>query len=165
MVNLTGLPLVLLLLMSGCATLDSRDAPEVRVVGLSALPSEGLELRFALKLRVQNPNESALSYDGLSVKLDLDGRGMASGVSNESGEIERFSDKVLSVPISISAFTALREFVAHAKNPQTGAEGVIQPIAFSLSGKLGAGAGKSGPVRFRDSGEIDFFEKEDDGMD
>ena len=47
--------LLLLALLSSCATLQEGDPPNVRVVGLEPLTSEGLELRFALKLRVQKP--------------------------------------------------------------------------------------------------------------
>jgi len=106
-----------LALSSGCASLAlNDDSPNVRVVGIEALPREGLEARFALKLRVQNPNESALSYDGLSVNLDIAGRGLASGVSNETGEIPRFSETVLTVPVSISAFSVFRQVLALADN-------------------------------------------------
>jgi len=93
----------LITLLNGCATLSGADAPNVQVVGLEPLPSEGLEIRFALKLRVQNPNESPLSYSGMSVSLDIDGRGLASGVSSDSGQIPRFSDEVLTIP-SLNAF-------------------------------------------------------------
>ncbi|MDB4224892.1 LEA type 2 family protein, partial [Granulosicoccus sp.] len=149
--------LLLLIVLSGCATLSGRDAPSVSVVGLNVLPSEGLELRFALKLRVQNPNETPLAYDGLSVKLDLDGRGVASGVSNESGEIQRFSDKVLTVPVSISAFAAIRQLLARAKDSQADGNALTQAIEYSLRGKLGAVSGGSGATRFSDKGALDFF--------
>lgn len=155
-----SLLLSVLFLLNGCATMAGGDAPSVRIVGLNALPSEGLELRFALKLRVQNPNENALAYDGLSVKLDLDGRGVASGVSNETGEIPRFSDKVLTVPVSISAFAALRQFLSGVKASQN--EGFNQSIVYSLKGKLGAAAGSSGATRFSDSGEMDLFSTRQD---
>jgi len=105
--------------LSGCATLSGSDAPNVRVVGMEPLPSEGLEVRFALKLRVQNPNESALMYDGMSVNLDLDGRGLASGVSDSAGEIPRFGEALLTVPVSISAFSAIRQLLARAGNSQS----------------------------------------------
>jgi len=97
------LTLLLIQHLGGCATLSGGDSPNVSIVGLEPLPSEGLEVRFELSLRVQNPNESALAYDGISVKLDLDDRGVASGVSDTAGEISRFSDAVLTVPVSISA--------------------------------------------------------------
>jgi len=148
--------LVLSAILSGCATLSGSDAPNVRVVGLEPLTSEGLEVRFALKLRVQNPNESALAYDGLSVKLNLDGRGLASGVSNEAGEIPRFSDAVLTVPVSISAFSVFRQILARAEDSQNAGGGIGQPIVYTLDGKLGAPKGSLRATRFRDKGELDL---------
>jgi len=158
MMNRYFLPFVSLLiaLLSGCATLSGGDGPNVRVVGMEALPSEGLEVRFELKLRVQNPNETPLIYDGMSVRLDLDGRGLASGVSNISGEIPRFSDAVLTVPVSISAFSVVRQLLARAD--AMGEEGATnQPIAYSLKGKLGAPEGSFGAVRFSDTGDLNIF--------
>ncbi len=153
---------LLFALLSGCATLSGGDAPNVRVVGLEPLPSEGLEVRFALKLRVQNPNENALQYDGMSVSLDLDGRGLASGVSNTSGEIPRFSDAVLTVPVSISAFSAFRQLWARAGDMQGNGSALGQPIVYSLKGKLGASKGGSGVTRFSDRGELNLFASEDE---
>jgi len=127
------------------------------VVGLEPLPSEGLEVRFALKLRVQNPNESTLAYDGLSVSLDLDGRGLASGVSNAAGEIPRFSDAVLTIPVSISAFSAFRQLLALAKDSNGTLGANSQPISYSLKGKFGTSAGGLGSIRFSDKGELDLF--------
>lgn len=156
-------PLILpiILSLSACTTLSTEnfteDVPSVRVVGLSALPSDGLELRFALKLRVQNPNEDALAFDGLSVSLDLDERGVASGVSNEAGKIERFSETVLSVPVSISAFAALRELLARANDsPEDNGE-QSNLIRYSLKGKLGAAGSSIRATRFSDSGEFSLF--------
>ncbi len=156
------LAIILLSVISGCATLSGRDAPTVRVAGLSVLPSEGLELRLALKLRVQNPNEIPLAYSGLSVKLDLDGRGIASGVSNESGEIARFSDQVLTVPVSISAFAAFRQLLAGVREGRADSFTQGKAISYSLSGKLGAGAGQTGATRFSDTGSLDLFSNEQD---
>ena len=153
---------LLFALLSGCATLSGGDAPNVRVVGLEPLPSEGLEVRFALKLRVQNPNENALQYDGMSVSLDLDGRGLASGVSSASGEIPRFSEAVLTVPVSISAFSAFRQLWARAGDVQGKGSALGQPIVYSLEGKLGASKGGSGVTRFSDKGELNMFAAEDE---
>ena len=114
-------------------------------------------MRFALKLRVQNPNEAALLYDGLSVNLDLDGRGLASGVSNVTGEIPRFSDTVLTVPVSVSAFSILRQILARAGNGQNIDKSLTKPIEYSLRGKLGSVEGGSGVARFSDKGALDLF--------
>jgi len=147
----------LLASVAGCATLPSKDAPSVRVVGLEPLPSEGLEVRFSLKLRVQNPNESALKYDGLSVNLDLDGKGLASGVTDASGEIARFSDVVLTVPVSISTFGVIRQLWARAGNSQSANGAFNQPIVYKLNGKLGSPEGDLGAIRFSNKGELDLF--------
>ncbi len=153
--------LVVTALISGCATLSGNaDGPSVRVIGIDPLPSEGLEARFALKLRVQNPNESALSYDGLSVSLDLDGKGLASGVSDITGEIPRFSEEVLTVPVSISAFSVFRQLLALAEDAKGAGNALNRPIAYKLRGKLGAGKGTFGATRFTDSGVLDFLASE-----
>ena len=149
--------LVFMATLGGCATLSGNDAPLVRVVGLDPLPSEGLEVRFALKLRVQNPNESALQYDGMFVSLDLDGQGLASGGSDVSGEIPRFSDAVLTVPVSISAFSAFRQLWARAGDMQSEKGAFGQAVEYSLEGKLGAGKGATGVIRFSDKGELNLF--------
>jgi len=122
--------------------------------------SEGLEVRFTLKLRVQNPNETALAYDGMSVRLDLDGRGLASGVSNAAGEIARFSDEVLAIPVSISAFSVVRQLWALRRGTQAEDNVLTKPIAYRLTGKLGAPAGGFRSTRFSDSGELDLFSSE-----
>ena len=67
--NLYRLPLVALVLLSalaagGCATLSDSDPLEVTVAGIEPLQGEGMELRMNVKLRVQNPNDAPLDYDG-----------------------------------------------------------------------------------------------------
>jgi len=148
------------ILLSGCATLSGIDAPNVRVVGLEPLPSEEFEVRFALKLRVQNPNESPLEYDGLSVSLDLDGQGLASGVSKASGKIPRFGDEVLTVPISISALRVVRQLFSRATQARSKESTIRKPIVYKLNGKLGAPEGSFRTTRFSDSGELDLFSSE-----
>ena len=144
--------------LNGCATFPgSADSPAVRVVGLEPLPSEGLEVRFELKLRVQNPNDITLAYDGLSVSLDIAGRGLASGVSNVTGEIPRFSEELLSLPVSISAFSFIRQLWVFAQDGTDDDAFTRDPIAYKLTGKLGAPEGKLRAVRFSDSGELDLF--------
>jgi len=123
------------------------------IVALLLLSS--LEVRFALKLRVQNPNESSLSYDGLSVKLNLDGKGLASGVSNETGQIARFSDTVITIPVSISAFSVVRQLLSLAKDSKNADKVLNKPISYSLTGKLGAPEGSFRAIRFSDKGELD----------
>lgn len=72
------------LLLPGCATLGLRLEPpqillqQVRVVSMGVFSQE-----FALKVRVQNPNDLALPVSGLRYTLEIDGREIGSGVSPE----------------------------------------------------------------------------------
>ena len=53
--------LLLLLLfipgLIGCSTFPSRDPLNIDVAGIEPLPGEGLEMRMAVKIRIQNPND------------------------------------------------------------------------------------------------------------
>src|SRR5690606_23623687 len=93
----------LLLALAGCASLGLRDPVAVNGVGLEPLPGEGREGRFLLKLRVQNPNETAIEFDGVYVELELRGSRLATGVSDERGSVPRFGEKVIALPVSVSA--------------------------------------------------------------
>src|SRR5690606_39998340 len=90
----------LLLALAGCAGFGLRDPVSVNVVGLEPMQGEGMESRFALTLRVQNPNATPLEYDGVFVALDLRGSRLASGVSDERGVVPRYGEAVVTLPAS-----------------------------------------------------------------
>jgi len=98
-------------LLAACAALGLREPVQVSVIGIESLPGEDLELRMAVKLRVQNPNDVAIDFDGISLTLDLRGARFASGVSAERGHVPRFGEAVISVPVSVSAFALARQIV------------------------------------------------------
>ena len=93
-----GLLLACAVLTGGCASLAHRDPLNVTVAGIESLPGEGMELRLLVKLRVQNPNDAPVEYDGVAVDLDVQGRSFASGVSAETGVVPGFGEAVVSVP-------------------------------------------------------------------
>ena len=131
---------------SGCAMMPGVEPPRVNVVGLEKLPGEGMELRFGVKLRVQNPNASAIEYDGLSVELDLNGRALASGVSADKGTVPRFGETVITVPVSVSAVAAMRQLLAFA-------DGTARAeLPYAVRGRLGGGV--FGSVRFASEGSL-----------
>ena len=131
--------------LAGCATIGA-DALRVNVVGVEPLQGEGMELRFAVKLRVQNPNDASVDFDGVAVDLELNGRSLATGVSDARGSVPRFGETVIVVPVSISAFAALRQVLAFTDGTKR------DEIPYVVSGKL-AGAG-FGSVRFSQSGTM-----------
>ncbi len=137
---------LLLLGLSGCALLPNRDPLDINVVGIEPLPSQGMELRFTLKLRVQNPNETPVDYNGVALNLEVNGQPLASGVSDQRGSIPRFSEALISVPVSVSAFSVLRQTLG-LDLTQT-----LDKLPYVLRGKLASGA--FGTMRFVDSGQL-----------
>lgn len=146
--NATRLLLVLcaLLALSGCAGLSTRDPVRVNLVGLEPLQGEGFELRFALKLRVQNPNDHPIDYDGLALQLDVNDRTFATGVSDARGSVPRFGEAVVSVPVTVSALSAFRQAL------ELGSGAGLDRLPYTLSGKLGGGP--FGVQRFSERGTL-----------
>jgi len=145
--RLLALTLSLLLLsLSACALFPHRDPLAINVVGIEPLPSQDLEARFAVKLRLQNPNETPIDYNGVALELEVNGRPLASGVSDQQGTIGRFSEGVLVVPVSVSAFAMLRQTLGLSQTQS------LDNLPYVLRGKLAGGV--FGTMRFVDKGKL-----------
>jgi LEA14-like dessication related protein len=135
--------------LSACASLGGREPVKVNVVAVDSLAGQGLELRFMVKLRVQNPNDAPVEFDGIAIDLDVRGTDFASGVSDQRGTVPRFGELVLSVPVTVSASSVIKQALSFAM-------GNREKLSYQLRGKLaGSGAGFGG-VRFTSSGEMDL---------
>jgi len=135
-------------LLAGCAGLGLREPIQVNLVGIEPLPGEGMEIRMAVKLRVQNPNDVALDFDGVSLEMELRGNTFATGVSAERGSVPRFGEALITVPVSVSALAAMRQFIGMASSKE-------KPAAdYALRGRLSSSG--FGSVRFQSKGEIDM---------
>ena len=133
--------------LNACASLPGREPIQVTVAGIESLPGEGLEVRMMVKLRVQNPNDAPLEYDGVYVKLDvLDGT-FATGVSDERGSIPRFGESVIAVAVTISTLRVAFQALGFMLDGMP-----TEKLSYKLSGKLdGPGFGS---VRFQADGEL-----------
>ena len=133
-------------LLGACASVPGRDPLQVSVAGVESLPGEGLEMRMLVKLRVQNPNDAPLDYDGVYLKLEVLDQTVATGVSSERGSVARYGETLIAVPVTVSALRvvgfALRAFDGRP----------IEKVKYRLEGKLdGAGFGST---RFQSQGEL-----------
>jgi len=106
-----------------------------------------MELRMAVKLRVQNPNDAPVDFDGVAVSLELRGMDFAGGVSDARGSVPRFGETVLTVPVTVSAFAVARQVISLAggDNPK---------VEFVARGKLSDGS--FGGARFESKGSFDL---------
>ncbi|HEX6396766.1 MAG TPA: LEA type 2 family protein [Steroidobacteraceae bacterium] len=135
------------LLLPGCAALQQKDPLNVAVAGIEPLQGQGLELRLEVKLRVQNPNDAPVEYDGVAVQMDVQGKTFATGVADVTGSVPRFGEAVISVPVTISAFRMARQVMGAMKG------GGIGKIEYAMKGKLNTGFS---PTRFATQGSFDL---------
>ncbi|MEK1905387.1 MAG: LEA type 2 family protein [Pseudomonas sp.] len=138
----------LLLGLSGCSLLTPRDPLHIDLVGLEPLAGQEMEMRFTVVLRVQNPNDNAIDYNGVALDLEVNGQPLASGVSAEAGQVPRFGEALVRVPLSISTFSLVRQAWAASGYRQG------QNLPYRLNGKLAGGL--LGTVRFNDSGTLNW---------
>jgi len=141
-------------LLAGCAGLGlgSQYAPRVHLAGIDGLPGEGMELRFMLKLRIQNPSDSDLRYDGVWAEVELRGQPLASGGAAVTGVVPRFGEAVVLVPVTASGLNLARQAISVLRSSRE-VDGMGM-VAYALRGRLG-GTGFGGG-RFESSGEIDL---------
>lgn len=137
----------LIMLVTGCASLGGNDPLNVTLAGIDSLPGEGMEVRMAVKLRVQNPNETPVNFDGVALTLELRGQDLASGVSDVQGSVPRFGETVVVVPVTVSAMAMLRQAYSFATGDRT-------KLDFVARGRLAGGA--FGGTRFESKGEFDL---------
>jgi LEA14-like dessication related protein len=135
------------LALAGCASMQGNDPLQVTVAGIEPLQGQGLELRLNVKLRVQNPNDAPVEYDGVAVEMDVQGKTFATGVAALAGTVPRFGESVIEVPVTISAFRMARQVMGAMKG------GGIDRIDYEMKGKLNRGFS---PVRFAAKGSFDL---------
>ena len=134
--------------LAGCAGLPAGDPLQVTVAGIEPMQGEGLELRMLVKLRVQNPNDTQVDFNGVYVKLDVLGKTFATGVSDEAGTVPRFGEVVVAVPVTVSVIRMVRHTLGLLDGQP------IEKVTYEMSGKLSRSAFSA--ARFSASGEIDL---------
>jgi len=144
--------LMTIALLSGCAGLPGHTAPRVDLAGIDSLPGEGLELRFMLKLRVQNPGDADLHYDGVWAEVELRGQPLASGGAPVKGVVPRFGEAVVMLPVTASGLSIARQVMGLLRSSRE--DKGAGPAAYVIRGRLG-GTGL-GDGSFESRGEIDL---------
>src|SRR5688572_30788731 len=139
--------LVLAVLASGgCANLQRREPIDAIMVGVEPLQGEGLELRMLVKLRIQNPNDSPVDFNGVSLTMNVQGKGFATGVSDAVCSVPRFGEAIVSVPVSVSMCRIARQAVGVMTDEYRG------KLTYEMRGKLAGPAFNS--LHFKSSGEF-----------
>ena len=137
------------LMLSACASMPSKDPLQVSVAGIEPMPGEGMELRLLVKLRIQNPNDAPIEFNGVALNLDVMGRDFASGVSDQAGTVPRFGEAIVAVPVTVSLMRMARQVIGMLDGKP------VDKVTYSLSGKLN-GVSLFGTQRFSSKGELEL---------
>jgi len=139
---LVAIPLAL----PGCALFQGRDPLQVTVLDVEPMESGGMELRMLVKLRVQNPNDTPIEYNGVALEMNVQGKTFATGVSDTTGTVPRFGEAVISVPMTASAMRMLGQAFGLMQG------GAPTKITYEMKGKLNSSAVSS--THFKTQGEF-----------
>jgi LEA14-like dessication related protein len=137
-----------LLALAACAAFPSRlEPPSVTLADVRPTQIGLLEQQYALKIRVQNPNQVELPLSGVSFQVELNGRPFAKGVSPQSTTVPAFGEVLLDVSAVGSLSGILDQLNAiRAARPER--------IDYRLQGKLATSG--LGNLPFDQKGSLDL---------
>ena len=131
----------------GCSGLfRTMEPPRINLVNVTPKEIKLFEQVFDLELRVQNPNEAALSINGLAFELEINDKRFATGVSNENVTVDGFSSLVIHAQAVTTSWGFLQQI---AQLQRTGT-----PLGtYRIRGAIYSGS-PSVKLPFDDSGEF-----------
>jgi hypothetical protein len=98
-------------LLASCASLDpDYEKPTVTLSSFRALPSEGMVPAFEIGLRIINPNRQALTLQGVSYTIAVEGHELVKGVAKDLPVIEGYSEEVITLTASANLLAGIRLF-------------------------------------------------------
>lgn len=119
--------------------------PKVSIADIRMLDSTMFEQRFAIKLRVQNPNNFSIPVSGLNYQLSLNGSAFGSGVSNHAFSIPRNAESLVEVEATTSLPSVMKALSGWMKNKDS--------LTYAILGNLNVG-NRSSAIPFDYSGEL-----------
>jgi len=139
---------VLILLLSGCATLAPNfEQPTLKLTSLALGQNTGLSQTFKIGLMVTNPNSSALPVKGMSYSLNLNGQKMLTGVSGNIPALQPYTE----TPVELYATADLFSVGKFIRMLATSTD----IMDYELKGKLDL-SGIRLPVHILESGQINL---------
>ncbi|AAZ25028.1 LEA type 2 family protein [Colwellia psychrerythraea] len=119
-----------LLFLSGCATMNlDYEEPTIELVSFKALPANGFEQNFEIGLKLTNPNDFELPFNGISYQLSVAGEALAHGVAANIPTATAYGESRFVVPVSTSLMGGFK--VIRALMNSKG-----QDISYQLKAKL-----------------------------
>jgi LEA14-like dessication related protein len=135
--------------LSACATLrPDFETPTVQVVSVALLPPENLSPRFAVTLRVINPNRSDLPLRGAAYTISIEGQEVVAGVANDLPRIPGYGEENITLNATLNWLEGLQLLQDLSREPRDSVE-------YELSAKLDVGA-LIPAIRVNQTGTLSF---------
>lgn len=140
--------LTCLLGLSACAGWEMREPLGVTIADITPLQMNVLEQRYAVTLRVLNPNDAEIAFDGVAFDLEINGKHFAKGVSSRGGVVPRFGEALVDLQVVTGLQNILQQVVELQKGDRAG-------FSYRITGRLHS-AGGLGFIPFDAKGEFAF---------
>ncbi|WP_251357985.1 LEA type 2 family protein [Kangiella sp. TOML190] len=112
----TAFIFLVIIFINSCATWRSDyQAPDLSLVNITMLESQGFEQLYEVKLRIQNPNDLEFPIKGMSYRLNLMGAKFATGVNDDKILLKPFSEEVVTFKVTTNWLQAGRALLNLSK--------------------------------------------------
>jgi LEA14-like dessication related protein len=143
--------ILILLIMSGCAGLGQRlEIPRITLSNFSVQEIKVFESVFKIEMRVFNTNDVPLEIKGLNCDLELNGKRLATGVTNVKIDIPSYETGIISMTLYSSVLDVIMVLRGLAKT---------EKLQYKLTGHIHLGKGAiPSTIPFTSTGELPLQE-------
>ena len=139
--------LILFVVLSGCVALQSAiETPHVTLNNLQVLDITLPEQRYAVTLRVQNPNPIPIPITGMNFQLDINDMELGSGVTNKAITVPAYGDALVGINLVSNLMRVFNQLRGLENNKN-------QSLRYRLSGGLSISS-RMGKLPFDYRGEF-----------
>lgn len=134
-------------MLSGCAALQSAiETPHVTLSNLQVIDMTVLEQRYAVTLRMQNPNPIPLPIAGMNFRLDINDTELGRGVTNEAVTVPAYGEALVEIKLVSNLMRIFNQIRGLENNKG-------QSLRYRLSGGLSVSS-RMGKLPFDYRGEF-----------
>ncbi len=123
-----------LMVLGGCVAWEIKEPLSVTIADIRPIDMNLLEQRYAVKVRVLNPNDVDIAFDGVAFDVELNGKLFARGVSNQGGVVPRFGEAVIDLQVVSGLQNILQQILELQQSGRPG-------FSYRVKGRLSAAGG------------------------
>ena len=150
-IRLLGGLTAIIFILSGCAGFGKQlETPRITLSNFNVQKITLFESVFTIEMRVFNTNEVPLEIKGLDCDLELNGKRLATGVTNVKINIPSYETEVIPMTLYSSVLDVVRVLRGLAKT---------EKLEYKLTGRLRLGKGAMpSTIPFKSTGELPLQE-------